>query len=93
MNKERSMDVNLMVSDIISEQSLWDMQKLLVLFPESDIIWISSYQPRTSHKDRFIWAFMKDGCHSVKSGSWFQSKMPVVKVVSVEQLALNKLKA
>ncbi|CAL9240060.1 unnamed protein product, partial [Arabidopsis halleri] len=68
-NKQRLIDISLMVSHLITPQGCWNQQKILDLFPPEDATRIMSLPPALNLQDRDIWAYTKDGSYSVKSGS------------------------
>ncbi|CAL9217852.1 unnamed protein product [Arabidopsis halleri] len=63
------------------------------LFPPDDVIQISSFPPAVNCKDRFVWAYTKDGKYSVKSGNWVLNREATsMEVVSANTLAVNMIK-
>ncbi|KAL1218234.1 hypothetical protein V5N11_000861 [Cardamine amara subsp. amara] len=72
-----SMNLRLLVSDLVTDQDSWDLMKLNEMFLRVDVDRIMSYQPKKNYKDEWIWAYSKDGKYNVKSGGWLVSK-PIV---------------
>ncbi|KAL1225298.1 putative mitochondrial protein [Cardamine amara subsp. amara] len=94
MNRETRLDLRLLVSDLVTEQGLWDLMKLNELFLRVDVDRIMSYPPNMNYKDEWIWTYSKDGKYNVKSGSWLVSQ-PIVyqEPLPAETHHLNRLKS
>ncbi|XP_024004029.1 uncharacterized protein LOC112081501 [Eutrema salsugineum] len=75
VNKEIFMDLELRVSDLISEEGKWMENKVHELFPPNNAakIWDMSIG---RVPDKHIWAYTYDGAFSVKSGYWLLANHP-----------------
>ncbi|XP_010513742.1 PREDICTED: uncharacterized protein LOC104789794 [Camelina sativa] len=92
-NKEQMINLNLRVSELITNQGDWNLQALQELFPPCDVIKIRSFPPDTRLQDRLVWAYTNNGHYSVKSGYWLSSKaMEVPGGESEGSRVLNELK-
>ncbi|XP_024016218.1 uncharacterized protein LOC112089699 [Eutrema salsugineum] len=69
------MDLELRVSDLISEHGEWMENKVHELFPPNDAVKILD-MPIGRVPDRHIWAYTDDGAYSVKSGYWLLANHP-----------------
>ncbi|XP_020883444.1 uncharacterized protein LOC110229040 [Arabidopsis lyrata subsp. lyrata] len=93
INKELFMDLNLRVASLITPQGEWNLPRMQQLFPPGDVIQISSFPPAVNLKDRFVWAYTKDGKYSVKSGNWvLKREATSMEVISDNTQAVNLIK-
>ncbi|KAG7582623.1 Zinc knuckle CX2CX4HX4C [Arabidopsis suecica] len=69
-NKQTLIDLDLKVSNLITSQGSWNQSLMSDLFFPPDVVRVMSSPPNTDSVDRYIWAYTRNGCYSVKSGSW-----------------------
>ncbi|KAL1200811.1 hypothetical protein V5N11_009477 [Cardamine amara subsp. amara] len=92
-NKESRMNLRLKVSELISSDGAWRVERLRGLFLEGDIKRIMSFPPNKALKDVWIWAYSKDGKYSVKSGSCLAAQpLCVAEPILEATKRTNKLK-
>lgn len=81
-NKQTTMNLNLMVAQLINSEGTWDVELLRELCVQEDIDRILSFSPAICSEDEWIWAHTKEGVYTMKSGSWLQSQ-PISSMVYV----------
>ncbi|XP_020890788.1 uncharacterized protein LOC110230896 [Arabidopsis lyrata subsp. lyrata] len=87
------MDLNLMVSSLITSQGEWNVQRLTELFPPYDVTHIRSFPPEISVADKSVWAYTKDGKYSVKSANWVLTReAELMEVIPADIQAANATK-